>query len=391
MFRKLTIPEKKEKRSRFRQNPIYSILYTPLWRQRGEDLSPEEVWIEGNNLASLLKGSSDTDSAIIVQESFDDLCLQYSVFIGEDGEHKRRSQQQSEHSAMMVSFTAFLLLLNVYSEKDGHPYSTLCKELSAICCNIKGFHELYEGARQEEDERESRGEFIETSDFIEQIAYQDEPASVKQTELLHQVVRDFVVENETCDLFTMKENERLLSRANDNNEHCIQTEVDLLRKHIKEKEGTLEQERTYENLIFDAAYNDKVQEIRQAIYPFVKDGVYHIDAKEQRQWLAIIEPLKLIDGLLITHDNKKVRKECTDSEICQQMEKFFGEDFPTVSFEKIPKSISAERAQWRNWGVGLTFEAWRQYLNRGNKEKNYEALARVAIGVYGSVIKVIRG
>ena len=74
MYRKLSVEERIKKREEYRQNPIYRILYTPLWRQRGEDLSPEDVWEEANNLAYKLKSITSDNCKIIVAEEFDDLC-----------------------------------------------------------------------------------------------------------------------------------------------------------------------------------------------------------------------------------------------------------------------------------------------------------------------------
>ena len=119
MYRKLSVEERIKKREEYRQNPIYRILYTPLWRQRGEDLSPEDVWEEANNLAYKLKSITIDNCKIIVAEEFDDLCERYSFFQVENDVVIKRSYAQAEHSAMMVSLVAFLLLANIYPEAKG--------------------------------------------------------------------------------------------------------------------------------------------------------------------------------------------------------------------------------------------------------------------------------
>ena len=391
MYRKLSTEEKRLKRGGFESNPIYQILYLPLWRIRGEDLSPEEIWIEGNNLASELKQYNHADIEIKVREIFDDLCNRYTIFKDEANNLIRRNFQQAEHSAMKVSLVAFLLLLNINSDAANHPYGDICKAIGDVIGNIDGFRELYEETRLEEDNREAQGNFIEVADYIEQISMLEEPLSEKQLTKARLMFGQFVEENKYCDLPTKYANERMIARVNDNNNHCLQSELDLLRKHIKEVEGNDGQNVEYRNIIFAKKYEDKVSAIRHAIYPFVSNGTDHINPKEQRQWLAIVEPLMLIEGLLIEHLDKPKHKKCTNGEICQQLCEFYGREYPDVDFNKIPKSIDSERRQWRVNGVGLTFESWHKYAGAPHGKPKYKSLARVAERVYGEIKRVIEG
>lgn len=391
MYCKLNTEAKRLKRAIFENNPLYQILHLPLWRMRGDDLTPEEVWIEGNNFASEVKQYNHSEIEIRLREAFEDLCERYSVFQDEYGYQNRRSFKQAEKTAMMVSTTAFFLFLNVYPYPNDHPNADICKAIGYIVSNIDGFKELYEGIRQEEDKRESHGGFIEVADFIEQISIQEEPLSEQQTIKARRLFGQFVEENKYCDLPTMYANERMIARVNDNNNHCLQSELNLLRKQIKEVEGNGGQNVEYRNIIFAKEYEDKVSLIRNAIYPFVSDGTNHINPKEQRQWLAIVEPLKLIDGLLIKHEDRPKHKNCTNREICQQLREFYGKEFPDVDFDKIPKSINAERKKWRENDIGLTFEAWHKYASTPLGNPKYKPLARVAERVYGEIKRVIEG
>ena len=391
MFRKLSVEESQKKREEYRNNPIYKILYTPLWRRRGDNLSPVEVWIEGNNLAVFLKDCEETDCRIRVQEAFEDLCERYSYFIGNNNEETKRSFALAEQSAMMVSLVAFLLLANVYPEAKGHPYLKTCQAITDVICNISGYKELYEEVRKEEDEMEGHGEFIEVADFIEQISIQEESLSKQQLLIAHHMFGQFVEENKYCDLPTMYTNERMIARVSDKNDHCLQPELDMIRKQIEDVVGNGGQNVEYRNIIFAKEYEDKVSLIRNAIYPFVSDGTNHINPKEQRQWLAIVEPLKLIDGLLIKHEDRPKHKNCTNGEICQQLREFYGKEFTDVDFDKIPKSIDAERKKWRENDIGLTFEAWHKYASTPLGNPKYKPLARVAERVYGEIKRVIEG
>lgn len=391
MYCKLSVDEKRSRREEFKKNPIYCMLYAPLWRRRGNDLSPEEVWIEAIALAFKLKKIDHTEVSMCVKELFEDLCDQYMCFREDDGSTIKRDLEQSLHSAMMVSFAAFLLLLNVHPNADGHPYADICKTLGEVLADLKGFKELYEEARREEDDREKQGKFIEVTDYIELISTRETPISTNQLEYTHHVLGQIVDENMQCDIHTMLDNERIFSRVNDMNNHLFQQEVDMLRQQIKEAQGDDGQNVEYKNYIFAQLYEDKLPIIRQTIYPFVFNGIYHIDPKEQRQWLAIIEPLKQIDGLLIVHEDRKVHKECTDREICQQLQEFFGQALPSVYFDNIPKSISDERSKWKMNNVGLSFDSWKRYAQSKISNLKYKPLAEVSYRLYGELKKVTKG
>ncbi len=390
MYRKLSVEERQARRENFRKNPIYKVLYTPLWKQRGNDLSPEDVWEDANKLAQELKGIGNDNCNIKVAEKFDDLCECYSTFVIGNEEIKR-TNDQAEHSAMMVSLTAFLLLANIYPEAKGHPYIKICQSLTDVACNINGYEAIYEEARQIEDEQESRGEFIEVGDFIEQIANRESPLQSSEITYARKILDQFVDESRFHHLDTMKENETALSRINDINHHCFQPVVDKLRNNIKKLQGNDQEEQLeYENLIFSEEHHNKISDIRRAILPFLVEQPNHIDPTKQNQWLSIIEPIRIIDGLLITHENNPRRKKCSDGEICQQMSIFFKDRLKSVDFNKIPKSISEERSVWRDKGIGLTFDEWGIYVNSPGGERKYKALANVARKVYGEVLKVIR-
>ncbi len=386
MYYKLSQREIQDRRARYRVNPIYKILYTPLWKQRGNDLSPVEVWEEANKLAFKLKSIRDDDWQLIVAEFFEDLCKSYSTFI-DNGYKIRRDFSQAEHSAMMVTLTAFLLLANTYPEAKGHPYLKVCQSLIDVASDIPGYKVIYEEARKIEDEYESKGEFIEVADYIEQIANRETPLTASEIQFGRKIIMEIIDEGQYVHLDTMKENEILLSRVNDKNEHCFQNEINILRERLNKLQGEDRSRLKYENIIFAKDYEDKITDIRDVIYRFIKIEKDHIDERRQNQWLAIIEPLKRIDGLLITHDDKPRRKECSDDEICQQMKIFFEDQFKSIDFSKIPKSISSERSKWRARGVGLSFSDWERYY-RGDPK--YKALAKVASRLYGELLKVIR-
>lgn len=391
MFRKIGERERQGLRDAFRRNPIYRILYTPLWRQRGDDLSPEDVWIEANNLALELKSIENSELDLKIREKFDDLCDRYSYFETTGGEKQMRNHHQAEHSAMMVSLTAFLLLVNTYSEVDNHPYKSTCELLYGVIKDIPGQREIYEEARKIEDEYESKGEFIETADFIEQLSVNELPISQEKIDFANKVLLEMAEENASFYVPTLKDNEAMFSRINDKHNHVFQEPVDKIRELLKRKGCEVGKPISYENIIFDEKYKDKITDIRDAIFPFLQsDSPDHINKELQREWLAIIEPLKQIKGLLIVHKENIHRKQCTDREICNQMKIFFEKAVTNLNFDGIPKSLTEERRKWKDNGLNLTIGEWNQYIETHRVcDKNYR-LAKVAQRVYGEILKAIK-
>lgn len=236
MYQKLSEKERQQFRDKFRENQIYRILYTPLWRQRGDDLSPVDVWVEANRVASKIKNESDGYESSIIQEIFEELTERYSILVLENGTQITRPYSDAEHSAMMVSTVVFFLLLNIYPDAENHPYKTICKSIYDIITEISGFKKIYEETRRLEDEFESRGEFIEVADFIEQISIREHPLTEGESKYALKVLKDFAYDNRYEDLKTAKDNERMLSRINDNNNGRFIEALEMLRAFIRDKE-----------------------------------------------------------------------------------------------------------------------------------------------------------
>ena len=283
MFKRLSIEKRKKRRGALNNNSLFLTLYTPLWRRRGEDLSPEEVWVEGNRLAVSLRKDSDVDVLIRVEQAFDDLCSTYEIFIGEDGSQVKRNLHQAKHSAMMVTLTAFLLLLNVFDKAEGHPHYEILTRLKSIIWDIPDGKELYEDIRYSEDEREKNGKFIEVADFIEEIASSDEPLLPTHIEFACKAIGQFVDENKYCCLSTMLDNEVMLSRVNDNNDHCFQKEIDRLRAEIQ----SLRDKKSENNHRKETDDNPDSTCTGEKIVAFFNEGTLKIDKPHQLYFLLL--------------------------------------------------------------------------------------------------------
>ena len=234
-------------------------------------------------MAVSLRKDSDVDVLIRVEQAFDDLCSTYEIFIGEDGSQVKRNLHQAKHSAMMVTLTAFLLLLNVFDKAEGHPHYEILTHLKSIIWDIPDGKELYEEIRYSEDEREKNGKFIEVADFIEEIASSDEPLLPTHIEFACKAFGQFVDENKYCSLSTMLDNEVMLSRVNDNNDHCFQKEIDRLRAEIQ----SLRDKKSENNHRKETDDNPDSTCTGEKIVAFFNEGTLKIDKPHQLYFLLL--------------------------------------------------------------------------------------------------------
>lgn len=230
-YHRLSLAERRSLREKCKKELVYVMLYRPLWHQRGGDLSPEDVWVEALVVAKELHGTKAFKAQIKAAGVFEDLCERYSHFENDFEGPIARNESSAMHSAMMVALTAFFMLLNEVDKLDENPNRYICKALKDVVREVDGFHEIYEGARREEDAMEFSGRFIEACNIVE--LFSDfSPVNKEDIKRLHEVMELLVEETKKSTLPTMQEQERLLSRVNDRSEGAIEKELSNLRQSI---------------------------------------------------------------------------------------------------------------------------------------------------------------
>lgn len=219
MLQSLTLEERKQIRRQYGRDNLFKMLYKALSVCGAKSFSPEDIWHEATK-AVLQIGEADEDARDIeVQALFSDLPGQY-------GEGK-------EGDVMCVMLVVFFMLLDKHDAVEGHPFKEVCCEIKQTLKPMRGFEELYENCRMEEDKLEAAGKFIEVMDYLDCFMpeYQSSHTKTDADSGLGKIMDEV----KSMDVSDMKAFELALSRANDKNGHCFQSQLDKLRKTIDEK------------------------------------------------------------------------------------------------------------------------------------------------------------
>ena len=233
-YHRLSLAERQALRKSWKNDLLYMMLYQPLWRQRGNDLSPEDVWAEALLLAKELRGTNAVEARIRAAEAFEDLCECYSAFESDSEEITIRDEALAMHSAMMVMLAVFFMLLNEAEHLDENPNRFICKELKDVISGVEGFRDIYEGARCEEDNLEFHGRFIEAYNILEKVSCMKQVGK-RDIARLHEVMGILLRETKKSTLPTMKEDERNWARVNDATGGAIAQELKGLREAINKR------------------------------------------------------------------------------------------------------------------------------------------------------------
>lgn len=233
-YHRLSLAERQALRESWKKDLLFMMLYPPLWHQRGNDLSPEDVWAEALLLAKELHGTNAFEARIRAAGAFEDLCEGYSGFESDSEETTIRNEASAMHSAMMVMLTAFFMLLNEAENLNENPNRFICKALKDVVSGVEGFRDIYEGARREEDALEYSGRFIEAYNILEKVSCMKQVGK-RDIARLHEVMGILLSETKKSSLPTMKEDERNWARANDATGGAIAQELKELREAINKR------------------------------------------------------------------------------------------------------------------------------------------------------------
>lgn len=142
------IPKEKLRRTKTKlyNDPLFSMIYMPLWHQRKGDLTPVEVWQEATMVIQEMKAISRGIRHLEVSTIVEELNERYSSF-----DNVARSEEMAQHSTMLVLATVMFMLAEADADWKHNPHLQLCRSISQILNRIEGFRELCRDVKAEEN------------------------------------------------------------------------------------------------------------------------------------------------------------------------------------------------------------------------------------------------
>lgn len=128
------------------RDPLFSMIYMPLWHQRKGDLTPVEVWQEALSVIQEMKDIERGIRHLEVSTIVEELNERYSSF-----DNVARSEEMAQHSTMLVLATVMFMLAEADADWKHNPHLQLCRSISQILNRIEGFRELCRDVKAEEN------------------------------------------------------------------------------------------------------------------------------------------------------------------------------------------------------------------------------------------------
>ena len=127
------------------EDPLFRVLYIPLWFQHNNDLSPVEAWQEAMMVIGELRATESDIRHLEIASLMEQLKERYSHF-GEQA----RAEEEAVHSSMLVMATVMFMLEVASEDWKNNPHRRLCRNISGVLSRIGGFKELCHDVKDSE-------------------------------------------------------------------------------------------------------------------------------------------------------------------------------------------------------------------------------------------------
>ena len=160
-FRHLTKEKQQRAKGKLYADPLFKMIFLPLWYQRLNDLSPVEVWQEAMMVIDELR-EIDTDIRHVeVSEIVEQLIERYSTF-----DDSQREPEMAQHSMMLVMAVVMFMLAEADADWKHNPHYQLCKSIGQILSRVNGFKQLCNDVKTEEQRLEQQKTPLPIRDFM---------------------------------------------------------------------------------------------------------------------------------------------------------------------------------------------------------------------------------
>ena len=160
-YKRITKEKIRKAKTKLYSDPLFKMVYLPLWYQHEEDLTPVEVWQEANMVIGEMKAISKDIRHLEVSTIVEELNERYSSF-----DNVARTEEMAQHTTMLVLSTVMFMLAEADADWKHNPHLQLCRSISQIMSRVKGFKELCRDVKTEESRLTEENTSLPIRDFM---------------------------------------------------------------------------------------------------------------------------------------------------------------------------------------------------------------------------------
>ena len=160
-FRHITKEMQQRAKVRLYADPLFKMIFLPLWYQRADDLSPVEVWQEATMVISELREIDSDIRHVEVSEIVEQLVERYSTF-----DDIPRETEKAQHSMMLVMSVVLFMLSEADANWKTNPHYMLCQSIGHILSRVDGFKQLCNDVKREENRLVELQQPLPIRDFL---------------------------------------------------------------------------------------------------------------------------------------------------------------------------------------------------------------------------------
>ena len=152
-----------QQRVKFRlyDDPLFKMIFLPLWYQHADDLSPVEVWQEATMVINELREIDSDIRHVEVSEIVEQLVDRYSTF-----DDIPRETEKAQHSMMLVMSVVLFMLSEADANWKTNPHYMLCQSIGHILSRVDGFKQLCNDVKREENRLVELQQPLPIRDFL---------------------------------------------------------------------------------------------------------------------------------------------------------------------------------------------------------------------------------
>ena len=224
-YKRMSKEKLRRTKKKLYSDPLFKMIYLPLWYQHEGDLTPVEVWQEALMVIDEIKDIEKPIRHLEVSTIVEELNERYATF-----DNTARSEEMAQHTTMLVLSTVMFMLAEADANWKHNPHLQLCRSISQILNRIEGFRELCRDVKTEEshlaeddmslpirdfigDEKKS-ADLSDMPTFTEEIVSEcgiNDPNPSKVLQAISIVKRDMIADNDWIAVYAVLLERRLIS------------------------------------------------------------------------------------------------------------------------------------------------------------------------------------